>query len=359
MYFLDFIFSYLQYIIVFIVLVIGSYTDLKTRDLSNWLTLGLIGFGIIFWIGKSIYSGTFFYWPFIIGVITFIICYLLWYFSVFAGGDAKLISGVAFCIPYQDFSLFFNGGINPYFLPIFFVLAVFIVFPLGFFLALKRIVLNKHYKVLVRELLKKLPGYLEVAITLVGLYYIFSLFGIPPIFALLSFTLFKINWKVRLPIAIIVFAIAIYLNPLRLLDVLMYILISVVFFSFIKLFGFVRSKEFADLKKVTVLKEGDILYSPIYVKDGMLVTKPTIKDIFKNLKNKDILQKTIESMKSKNYDLIIQTRPAGLYKEELPLLKKLLKRGIVPKEVYVKQSVPLTPALFLSYIVLLFIGGLL
>ncbi|MDD4983309.1 MAG: A24 family peptidase C-terminal domain-containing protein [Candidatus ainarchaeum sp.] len=357
--FLDLVFSYLPYILVFIALAIGSYTDLKTRDLHNWLTFGLIILGILFWIAKSIYVGQFLYWPLLIGLITFFVCYLLWYFAVFAGGDAKLIAGVAFCIPYQDFSIFFNGGINPYFIPLFFVLGVFIVFPLGFFLALKRIIVNKHYKIILRDLVKKLPGYLEVAVTLVGLYYIFSLLHIPTIFALLSFLLFKINWKIRLPIAIIVFAISIYLNPLRLVDVLIYVLISVIFFSFIKLFGFVRSKEFADLKKVSKLKEGDILYSSIYIKDNALVKKPTIKDMFKNIKNKDILQKTFESMKSKNYDTVIQTRPAGLYNEEIVVLKKLQKDKVIPAEIYVKQSVPLTPALFLSYIVLLFIGGLL
>lgn len=359
MYFLDLVFSYLPYILVFIALAIGSYTDLKTRDLHNWLTFGLIILGILFWVAKSIYVEQFLYWPLLIGLITFVICYLLWYFSVFAGGDAKLIAGIAFCIPYQDFSIFFNNGINPYFLPVFFVLAVFIVFPLGFFLALKRIIMNKYYKIILKDLIKKLPGYLEVAVTLVGLYYIFSLLQIPTIFALLSFLLFKINWKLRLPIAIIVFAIAIYLNPLRLVDVLIYVLISIVFFSFVKLFGFVRSKEFADLKKISALKEGDILYSSVYIKDNALITKPTIKDMFKNIKNKDILQKTIRSMKNKNYDIVIQTRPAGLYDEEIKILKKLNKNKVIPMEIYIKQSVPLTPALFLSYIVLLFIGGLL
>ncbi len=358
MYFLEFIFSYLNYVVVFVALAIGAYTDLKTREISNYLSFGLMGFGILFWIAKSIYVGKFLFWPFIIGFGTFFVCYLLWYFSVFAGGDAKIISGVAFSIPLQDFSVFFSSGINYYFILAFFILSVFIIFPLGFFLAIKRIIANQYYKIIFQELVKKLPSYFFVAITLVGLYFIFGLLGIPTIFALLSFLLFKITWKILLPISLIVFAITLYLNPLNIFTAIVYVLISVIFFSFVKLFSFVRSRGFANAKKISGLIEGEILYESIYIKDNKQVYKPKIKDIFKYFKNKDILQSKLDLMKDKNYDYVILARPGGLYPEDITLLKKLHKEKIIPNEIYVKQSVPLTPALFLSYVLLLLVGGL-
>jgi Flp pilus assembly protein protease CpaA len=282
----------------------------------------------------------------------------LWYFSVFAGGDAKLIAGIAFCIPIQDYSILFANTSNPYFLPLIFILAVFLVFPLGFFLALKRVILNKYYKTMFAELLKNTPKYIEVAFTLVGLYFIFSLLGVPTIFALLSFLLWKITWKIRMPIALIVFVVAIWLQPTNILNFFVYILISVIFFIIVKLFWFVRSKEFANFKKISDLKEGDILYESLHVKDNKMAKKPGLKDIFKYLKNKDILQKNLNLMKDSSYDYVIKSRPGGLLVDEIKLLKSLKAKKIIPGGIYIKQSVPLTPAILGSYIILLFLGGL-
>jgi len=356
--FLNLLFSYLPYVVVLIALMISAYTDLKTREVSNYLTFGLMVFGILFWVAKSLYIGKFIYLPFLVGLITFIVCYLLWYISVFAGGDAKLIAGIAFCIPIQDYSILFANTNNPYFLPLIFILTVFLVFPLGFFLTFKRVISTKYYKIMLTELLKSIPKYFEVALTLVGLYFIFSLFGVPTIFALLSFLLWKITWKIRLPMALIVFAVAICLHPTDLLNFVIYFLISVVFFIIIKFFWFVRSKEFADFKKISELRDGDILYESLYIKDNVIAKKPGFKDIFKYLKNKDILQKNLDLMRDSSYDYVIKSQPGGLLVEEIKLLKALKTKKIIPDGIYIKQSVPLTPAILGGYIILLFFGGL-
>ena len=79
---------------------IGSYTDYKTGYIFDWITLPLIGFGIVVNVFDQNYYGL------LIGAIVFVIGYLLYYTGKIGGGDVKLYSGIALALPVFNGSIF-------------------------------------------------------------------------------------------------------------------------------------------------------------------------------------------------------------------------------------------------------------
>jgi Flp pilus assembly protein protease CpaA len=84
------------YSIAFIALAIGSITDIKTREVPDWINFGLIftGLGI-----RTLYSLITFDWMFlvngIIGLVVFVIlAYIMFYTGQWGGGDSKMIMGL-------------------------------------------------------------------------------------------------------------------------------------------------------------------------------------------------------------------------------------------------------------------------
>lgn len=82
--------------IAFVALVIGSITDIKTREVPDWINFGLIfaGIGI-----RALYSIFTFDWMFlaygITGLIVFVvIAYVMFYAGLWGGGDSKMLMGV-------------------------------------------------------------------------------------------------------------------------------------------------------------------------------------------------------------------------------------------------------------------------
>jgi len=83
-------------ILAFVVLIIGSYTDFKTREVPDWMNYGLIFSGIGL---RFIYSAITFDWSFllygILGLIAFVIIgYIAFYSGQWGGGDAKMLMGL-------------------------------------------------------------------------------------------------------------------------------------------------------------------------------------------------------------------------------------------------------------------------
>lgn len=112
---LDFIISYskniplstfIPYSIGFLALLIGSYTDLRTREVPDWVNFGLMGtgfginllFSIIYWkLGFIIDS--------VIGfVILFTIAMVMFYTGQWGGGDSKILMGLGALIGINVFS---------------------------------------------------------------------------------------------------------------------------------------------------------------------------------------------------------------------------------------------------------------
>ncbi|MEK6898831.1 MAG: A24 family peptidase [Nanoarchaeota archaeon] len=100
------------FILAFALIVIATYQDLRTTEISDWLTFSLIGFGLSY---RAVYafftsSGEFF-WFGLAGFALFsALGYLFYYAHVFAGGDVKLLMGLGAVIPALSYSeLLFYG----------------------------------------------------------------------------------------------------------------------------------------------------------------------------------------------------------------------------------------------------------
>ena len=82
--------------IAFIVLVIGTITDIKTREVPDWINFSLISSGLGI---RLIYSSITFDWTFFIHgllglIVVVIIACLMFYTGQWGGGDAKLFMGI-------------------------------------------------------------------------------------------------------------------------------------------------------------------------------------------------------------------------------------------------------------------------
>lgn len=97
--------------VALIACLIASYTDLKKGIIPFKLTLPLIVVGIIINIVYSILNQNLLYFCFTIAspIITFIVAYLLWYFHIWGGGDALLITSLSALVPLQVIISGFNG----------------------------------------------------------------------------------------------------------------------------------------------------------------------------------------------------------------------------------------------------------
>ncbi len=96
----------IPYSIAFIALLIGSYTDFKTREVPDWANFGLIaaGFGI-----NLLFSIVYWKINFIIGSIVgfavfFAIAWIMFYTGQWGGGDSKILMGLGAMIGIDVFS---------------------------------------------------------------------------------------------------------------------------------------------------------------------------------------------------------------------------------------------------------------
>ena len=117
----DFVPAIITYSISFIALLIGSATDLKTREVPDWVNYGLIVSGIgLNLLFSAIYSNSSFIINSIIGLLIFFgIAYIMFYAGQWGGGDSKILMGLGAMI---GIDVSFK---NPQFLAGFFINALF------------------------------------------------------------------------------------------------------------------------------------------------------------------------------------------------------------------------------------------
>ena len=90
-------------IIGLIYLIIASISDLKKREVLNWLCFSLIAFGLSYRAFLSVQLGDYRY--FLSGLlgfaVFFVLAYVFYYGRIFAGGDAKLMMGIGAVLPFS------------------------------------------------------------------------------------------------------------------------------------------------------------------------------------------------------------------------------------------------------------------
>ena len=113
------IIGYLLAAIVIIYLIIASITDIKTREVPDWLSYSLIAIGLGLRAIQSIYSWDihYFLWGFLGFLVLFIIGCAMYYTKQWGGGDAKLLMGVGSIFGSNPF----NFELDTQFLPSFLI----------------------------------------------------------------------------------------------------------------------------------------------------------------------------------------------------------------------------------------------
>jgi len=101
-----------------IVLLIGSITDLKTREVPDWVNYGLIGTGFTVWFLYAIISSE---WSFFVNSLIgfgafFIFALIMFYSGQWGGGDSKMIMGlgalIGLDISFKQFPFILSFFIN-------------------------------------------------------------------------------------------------------------------------------------------------------------------------------------------------------------------------------------------------------
>ena len=101
---------FIPYSIAFVVLLIASYTDIKTREVPDWLNFGLIGagfginllFSIIYWKFSFIVNSLVGFFVF------FILALIMFYTGQWGGGDSKILMALGALIGLDVFSEIFH-----------------------------------------------------------------------------------------------------------------------------------------------------------------------------------------------------------------------------------------------------------
>ena len=149
----DFVPLAIKFTLSFIALLIGSITDLKTREVPDWLNYGLIISGIgVNLLFSIIYSNIFFIINSIAGLlIFFIIAYVMFYAGQWGGGDSKILMGlgsmIGIDVQFKNFQFLFGFFINALFIGAIYGLlwSIFLVFKnkKKFLKELNKILMNK------------------------------------------------------------------------------------------------------------------------------------------------------------------------------------------------------------------------
>jgi len=295
--------SIIPYFIGFAVLLIGSYTDFKTREVPDWVNFGLIGIGfgvnllfsIVYWKINFILASA-------IGFgIFFAIAWLMFYLGQWGGGDSKMLMGLGALFGIDIFSKSFVGLSIMQFLSV--ILQLFLVVFL-----INALLVGALYGILWSTvlILKNRRKYIK------------------------SFKRSLKNKKVTLTkkiilalfIILILFSAVIPDNLIRLMLLYLAIVIALTFYLWIAVKA-VESSCMLKYVKPQQLTEGDWIAKDVKV-DGKYVTGP--KDL-------------------------------GIEKKKIRKLIELYKKGKV-KKILIKEGIPFVPSFFVAYVITLAYGNL-
>jgi len=73
---------------------------------------------------------------------------------------------------------------------------------------------------------------------------------------------------------------------------------------------------------------------------------------------KDKNSNAIKEMLAPKNEIISAIKARGLNDEELKFIKQLAKKGLIPKKMLIKESMPFVPTMLLGYILCLILGDI-
>ena len=328
----------ITYIINFILLLIASYTDIKTKEIPHIIVILmlLINLPVGYYLFGLDAIFSFF--------ATLILCLILG--IGMGGGDVKIFTTLA--------PIFSYGG-KIFYVPIPILLLIGI--------SAGMVALSPLINILRKYWRSILPSVLGLSVFYGFLTYLFYRYNIPYASLILwAYVIISIFISRKIPWYREMINKLSYLTPLYLLGIYVidrnyftdnnllisfvicvfeFILISIVIYA-------LTGAEVSVKKPIPQLKEGDILRDIIFIKDGR--AKVEGAGLWKRFK----IMVDMEMGKKGDYDKIILTDGDGLKKEDLELLQRLHREGKIPvDELTLITTYPFVPFVLVGYLVVL------
>jgi archaeal preflagellin peptidase FlaK len=361
-------FIYIAIIISIIGLLIATYTDIKERIVPNKLNYSLALLGLIVFGTYSITSQnpTFLLYSFIGMCWGFFFGWILWKIGIFAGGDVKLFMGLGALNPLTPallkFSIFNTGPLFSF--PIMlFVYSLIAFFPYGMIFVLYKLTQNKKFrKHVLADMKQKTIQGIHASFFIAGTYVILS--KVIPIDFLWSLIIVEFiiifAWgqlgNRKIFVTIIAFVGGAYLDLIIVTQSFIGLVIMIVFiYGIIKLMFALRPLLSSKIN-INKIEEGMIPGNSLAWKGKKVVkVQPlSISRIIKYVKEQQ-LNKIFE----KNDLIVSSTKARGFNEEEMKELKRLAKKGLIPKEISIKESMPFVPTMLIGYLLAVIFGDFL
>jgi len=356
---------YITIIISIIGLIIATYTDLKSRIVKNKLNFSLAIIGLIIYSIQSILHLDI--TPFLYSLFGlffgFLFGWALWKLGVFAGGDVKLFMALGALNPFTPALLklgIFTNSSLPIFPITLFLYSLFAFFPYGIIILLYKLKNNKvQRKLIFADIKQKTKRGIEISFFIAALHIILgTLIPIELIvIEIITILVLGVAWgflrKKKIFATTLAIIIALLINPILFIQTLIGTLIIVVgLYGIVKLL-FSMKPLLSHKIKVTDLEEGMIPGKSLVWK-GKAVVEVEEFSIAK------IIAATragkLKELFKKKDEIISTMKARGLNDDELKLVKDLSKKGLIGKEMYVKDSIPFVPTIFISYLLCLIFG---
>lgn len=361
------ILSYIFYIsigISILGLLAATYTDLKERIVPNKLNYGLAIIGLILFLIQSIIQNNPlpFIYSFLGMCVGFFFGWIMWKAGIFAGGDVKLFMGLGALNPFTP-ALIKIGALTNLNLPIFpvtlFIYSLFAFLPYGIFVVIVKLSKNKKMqKEIFEEMKPKVLLSIHASIFTSAAYVLLSTYLINPLWIIPLIIIWGMIKKEKKYATIIALIAAIILNYQLLLQALIAtILISVIFYSLIKILFSVKRVLVSEIE-VKKLQEG-MIPSKTLVWEGKKVVEVegfSFATVLNSIKEKN--SNNLEKMLAPKREIISAMKARGLNEEELEIVKKLAKKGLIPKKIMIKESMPFVPTMLLGYLLCLILGDI-
>ncbi len=356
-----FCYDFLLIFVAVFFLSICSYQDIKTRTISNKLVFYFLIVAFLLKLTQAIIQNNFsiLLSVFLSFIITFIICYVFWELGIIAGGDLKILLVISILSP--QITIF--SKTFPFFAIVLLFLGFLVLAPYIFIYSLIKL-FSKPKRKHLRSILTKSKA-TNTLTTIFALFFINSFLNIFSIYLsfvslfVISFILvilfskiiilLKNKWSIFL-LFILYFCLFFYslISKTVVFDLNSFVFLFFTIFTFTIVFSLTKiitEEVLVDKKKIYQLQDGDVPTHNYYlIKNKLFSKKLTFK-------------KTVKLLITNQYykDLKIDSKKAGgLSKEDVSFLKKHYKKNL-SKKISVKKTIPFTPTLLISYIILLFV----
>ena len=361
-------FVYIAIIVSIIGLLIATYTDLRERIVPNKLnySLAIIGL-IIFGISALVLNEpSLFLYSFIGMCWGFFFGWILWKIGIFAGGDVKLFMGLGALNPLTpgllNWGIFDTGPLFSF--PIMlFIYSLIAFFPYGMIFVLYKLTKNKKFrKSVLADMKQKTIAGAHAAFFIAGTYVILSnVIPINFIWALIIIEFIIIfAWgrigKNKIFITPIAFVGGAYLDLILTINSLVGLLFMiVVIYGIIKLMFALRPLLSSEIN-IDKIEEGMIPANSLAWKGKKVVeVQPlSISRIIKYVK-----EQRIDKIFEKKKLIVSATKARGFNDEEMEEIKKLAKKGLIPKKIRIKESMPFVPTMLIGYLLAIIFGDFL